>query len=230
MERELLRCIKSSYKIKSKKKEIARKAFDYYKKANGGMTGLWSALYNDKPLGKKIYDAIASHVHGLTQRCGYCQDRIFHNINANVEHILPASVYPHFTFTERNLVRACATCNMLKANYDFYVLPNSHNRRYSELEKLWGCYHPRHHEYNAHVERLVIQTNYLSFRAYVGKTPEGVKICSSLLKKVSEFEVKSNGNPKVAQAALGLNQFILGAGKNSSPKVQKLLKMLVENI
>ena len=227
---KLLIVVKKLYSQQAKRKSARKLAFEYYRDSIAGTHNLWSSLYNDGAVGKRIYYGITDYVHGLSTRCGYCQDRIFHNKNSNVDHILPASIYPQFTFVEDNLVRVCVTCNMLKTALDFYELPAPISKDYSRHAGVWACFHPRHHTFSDHVERLVVQTNHLYFRAYLGKTPEGKKLCSLLLQQVSEFEVKATANPLVAIAAQKLGQYIQSNGNASSGAVKKLLQTLVANI
>jgi len=224
---KLLREVRKSYLQKRKIKEATNKAIDYYKKSRNGTTKLWANLYNDGPVGKRVYNAITDYVHGLSERCGYCQDRIFHNSNSNIDHILPCSIYPQFTFVEENLVRVCMTCNMIKSAHDYYVLSVPTGNGYRQHTSAWVCYHPRHHIFSQHIDRLVVQTNHLHFRAYIGKTSQGKKLCSTLLQKVSEFEVRSTANPVVAQAAQKLSQFIQSKGSMPTEAVNKLLQSLV---
>lgn len=226
----LLRAVKNSYSQKAKIREAMDKALDYYGKSRAGTGQLWGALYEDGAVGRRVYHAITEYVHGLSSRCGYCQDRIFHKSNSNIDHILPASIYPQFTFVEENLVRVCMTCNMLKAAFDFYAPPAPVGNGYRQYSGVWACFHPRHHTFSHHVERLVVQTNQIHFRAYLGKTPEGKKLCSSLLQQVSEFEVKATANPIVAHAAQKLSQLVQSKGNAPSVAVKKLLQTLVENI
>lgn len=226
---KLIKEIKKSYIQKKKVKEAMSKAIDYYNESRRGKTKLWSSLYKDGPTGKKIYHAITEYINQLSSRCGYCQDRIFHNINSNVDHILPTSIYPQFTFIEENLVRACTTCNMLKTAFDFYSLPVPVGNGYRQNSNTWACYHPRHHNFSHHIDRLVIQTNHLHFRAYIGKTPQGKQLCNLLLQKVSEFEVKAAANPVVALAAQKLSQFVHSKGNEPSDSINKLLNALVKN-
>ena len=227
---KLIAIINKLYTQKAKRKEARKMAFKYYRDSLSGRLGLWSALYNDGAVGKKIYYAVTDYVHGLSGRCGYCQDRIFHKKNSNIDHILPASIYPQFTFVDDNLVRVCVTCNMLKLAHDFYALPAPLARYYDEYLGRWTCFHPRHQVFSQHVERLVIQTNHLYFRAYLGKTPEGRKLCLSLLQQVSEFELKATANPVVALAAQKLGQYVQSRGNVNVGAVKKLLCTLVENV
>lgn len=227
---KLLKIAIKAYSQAAKVNEARKTALNYYLLSRDGVTDLWAALYNDTPVGRKIYKEVASYIHDLSPRCEYCQDRIFHNKNANIEHILPASIYPKFTFIESNLVRACVTCNMLKGTDDFYAPLAFAAGAYASNSPHWKCYHPRHHVFSDHVERLIIQTNHLHFRAYLGKTAQGVNICSSLLSKVSEFEVKATANPSVAKAALNLSQFVQANGQAPTAAIQKLLDALITNL
>lgn len=224
---KLLKAVRKSYSQRKKIDEATNKAIDYYHKSRNGTTKLWANLYNDGPVGKRVYYAITNYVHGLSNRCGYCQDRIFHNSNSNIDHILPSSIYPQFTFIEENLVRVCMTCNMIKSADDYYTLPIPAGNGYRQYTKNWGCYHPRHHVFSEHIDRLVVQTNHLYFRAYIGKTPKGKKLCNMLLHKVSEFEVRATVNPVVAQAAQKLSHFIQSKGSAPTVAVNNLLQALV---
>jgi len=227
---KLLRVARNSYSQKIKRKEATGLALDYYIQSRGATGKLWEKLYNDGLVGKRVFKAITGYVHGLSGRCGYCQDPIFHKKNSNVDHILPSSIYPQFTFVEDNLVRACVTCNMLKLGDDYFALAAPVGSDYPQHSDAWACFHPRHHVFATHIERLVIQTNYLHFRAYFGKTPQGKKLCAALLNQVVEFEIKATANPVVAQAAQQLSQRIQSAGSAPQAAVKSLLKLFVAHI
>ena len=101
----------NSYKPNQKKKrrELKKNIINYYSLAGLGAKDLWSTAYNDSPYGKKLYDAIVKTVSESSVRCSYCQDKIFHNKNLNIDHILPSSIYPQFTFKKNNLAVSCVT-------------------------------------------------------------------------------------------------------------------------
>jgi len=226
----LIKAAKNSYRQKGRVKSAKKLALDYYLRSRLGEKGLWSKLYKDGPVGRRVYDAIVKHVGALSERCGYCQDKIFHPSNSSVDHILPASVYPQFTFIEKNLVRVCVTCNMLKLAEDFYVANAVVGSGYMKYAGCWSCYHPRHHLFSDHCERLVVQTNTLNFRAYFAKTPEGAVICHKLLSRVSEFEMKAFANPGVALAVSKLSAAAHAAGHSPTPAIAKLVRLLIENV
>lgn len=227
---KLIKKVKKSYSQPAKIRAAILLALDYYGRSRAGNGNLWGSLFNDGPVGNRVFYAITDYVHGLSTRCGYCQDRIFHNKNSNVDHILPISKYPQFTFIEENMVRVCATCNMLKLDQDYFALAEPVGNGYRQHAGAWACFHPRHHTFSQHIEKLIVQTNHLHFRAYLGKTLEGKKLCTSLLHQVSEFEVKATANPVVAQAAQKLNQLIQSKGNAPSAAVKHLLQTLVANI
>jgi 5-methylcytosine-specific restriction endonuclease McrA len=231
MSASLFRTISNEYKSNQRKrrKAIRKFAFDYFKLAAAGTPGLWGTMYKDTHLGPKVHSAIRSHLTQLTNRCGYCQERIFHNANVNIDHILPKVTFPQFTFSVENLVAACVTCNAIKAERDFYGLaPGVMN--YSQHNGSWSCFHPRLHTYDDHIRLISVQTNHFHVRAFIGKTPEGISLCNQFLNKVTEFGTKAQANPQIAQAVNSLETLLASSGPFPTPAVQKLLSSLVANI
>ncbi|WP_208488957.1 HNH endonuclease [Escherichia coli] len=57
-------------------------------------------------------------------KCAYCLKDFHneHNMNIDVEHILPKSQYPEYTFTLKNLAVACKRCNLLIKRNDVSFL------------------------------------------------------------------------------------------------------------
>ncbi|MCD5329372.1 HNH endonuclease [Chromobacterium piscinae] len=213
-----------------KRRKILKKtAVNYYLLAKSNVTGLWATMYNDAPYGRKLYDAITQQVSNSSSRCAYCQDKVFHGANLNIDHILPASIYPQFTFTKANLVVACVTCNALKSDRDYYTLQNP-GRYYPNSSNNWQCFHPVHHVYAEHIDRFVIQTNHIHLRAYIGKTSAGVAICTNLLVNVSEFEAKAVANPNVAQAINNLNTYMAKHCPNKTQALKNLISAMTTNI
>lgn len=212
-----------------RRKLLKRTAINYYFLAKSNVTGLWATMYNDTPYGRKLYDAITQQLSNSSSRCAYCQDKVFHNANVNIDHVLPASIYPQFTFKKNNLVVACVTCNALKSDDDYFALQNA-GSYYPGLSNVWNCFHPVHHIYADHIDRFVIQTNHIHLRAYIGRTPAGVSICTGLLAKVSEFETKAAANPKVAQAIENLGIYITQYPVDQSQALKNIILLLAKNI
>jgi 5-methylcytosine-specific restriction endonuclease McrA len=213
-----------------KRRKLLRKtAINYYYLARENVPGLWSMMYNDTPYGRKLYDAITGYVAAVSTRCAYCQDKVFHNANLNIDHILPASIYPQYTFSLRNLVATCVTCNAIKKDTDYFELPNS-GRSYPKSTNAWNCFHPAHHLYENHIDKFVMQTNHINIRAFIGKGPTGVKICTELLSKVSEFETKAFANSVVANAIENLGNYIAKFPASKSQSLSNLLQLMANNI
>jgi len=217
---------KNSYK---KRKILKRTAVNYYYLSKLNVLGLWGGLYNDSPYGNKLYEAITQHVIGSSSRCVYCQDKIFHNKNLNVDHVLPSSIYPQYTFSKENLVVACVTCNMLKKDDDYYGLLGA-GKYYPDPKYPWSCFHPRHHKYSEHIDRFIVQTNYLHIRAYLGITAEGVALCEKLLNNVSEFEIKATANPNVANAIENLGGYLAQFPTEKTQALKGFIISMAHNI
>lgn len=227
----LFRAISNEYKSNQRvrRKKIREFAGGYFRRAAAGTPGLWSAMYNDSHLGPKVHSAIRSYLTQVTNRCGYCQDRIFHNANVNIDHILPKDTFPQFTFTSKNLVAACITCNAIKTNRDFYGLAPG-VLDYAQHNGNWSCYHPRHHIYDDHIRLISVQTNFFSVRAFIGKSPEGIKLCNLFLNEVTEFGTKAQASPQIAQTVISLESLLATSGGFPAPAVHRLLATLVANI
>ncbi|MNY89367.1 hypothetical protein D3C78_56580 [compost metagenome] len=109
---------------------------------------------NTKNIRNKIRDF---HLKLTDDLCCYCQQN-FHGefkLVIDPEHILPASIYSHYSFSIWNLSVACKRCNMLikKARTDF--LDKSHpNEQESEHYKF---IHPNFDEYDEHLELNQVQ-------------------------------------------------------------------------
>lgn len=214
---------------RKRRKLLKRTALNYYYLARSNVPGLWAAMYNDTPYGRKLYEAIVQKISSSSTRCAYCQDKVFHNKNLNIDHVLPASVYPTFTFKRHNLVVTCVTCNALKSDDDYFGLANP-GTYYPGPTNNWNCFHPVHHSYADHIDRFIIQTNHIHLRAYVGRTPAGVSMCTNLLAKVSEFETKSVANPKVAQAIGNLGNYITNYPPEKTQALKNLMSLMTANI
>lgn len=228
---KFLRIALNEYKPNQHKrrKELKLKAIHYYKQAHAGTAGLWATMYADKPYGKKLYDAITGHIASLSTRCAYCQDKIFHNANLNVDHILPAKIYPQFVFCYSNLTVSCVTCNAIKSDTDYFSLKPAGNL-YPDSNHPWSCFHPNHQLYAGHIDRFVIQTNHINLRAYIGSTPGGKVLCRDLLSKVSEFETKSIANPRVASAIENLGNYIAKYPADTKESLNKLIAAMAQHI
>lgn len=100
-------------------------------------------------------------------RCCYC-DRHLGTENHRVwdiDHIVPRSTHPHFTFEPRNLAASCVDCNLAKR--DTPVLVNKRRKTYPKKSDAFHILHPYFDKYTDHI----LRDGYI----YVGKTVKGKK-------------------------------------------------------
>lgn len=78
------------------------------------------------------------------KRCAYCLKSFNneHNMSIDVEHILPKSKYPKYTFTLKNLAVACKRCNLQIKRDDTSFLTRSFNPRKPFKSKFYKLTHP----------------------------------------------------------------------------------------
>lgn len=188
---------------------------------------IWAKFYNtDKGayLHRKLREYLATRQNQL---CCYCQDKIYHHINSNIEHILPIKHYPYFAFSFDNLALSCATCNALKSADDWFKLASV---KQSYRRNKFDCFHPRYHSYHEHIEMIRIGTNKVDVRVFIGKTNEGKVICKNLLGKVSNFFLKEKTCPEISKAITSLENYISNNPDAASLALEQITKVLYSKI
>ncbi|MFZ6676868.1 HNH endonuclease [Undibacterium sp. Tian12W] len=86
-------------------------------------------------------------------RCSYCRRKISSSIGGHeIDHVIPKSLHPKFTYTKINLVASCKRCNWLKREYD----PVAANcQKFPETYPMkvddWNWIHPYIHKYSEHI-------------------------------------------------------------------------------
>ena len=217
MKKEFYSHLKKTYKNKPYVNDALKHAYDFYRasRKNGAPKDLWEK-FRDVKSGDKYYKNAKQFLiekHGV---CSYCREKIFINHNLHIDHILPKSKYPYFTFVLENLTPACLTCNIIKEDKDFF-----------EFKKF---YHPNYHIFSEHVEMLVFQTNNIYMRIYTGSTRIGNELCKLHLYKISNLTIKSNANPEVFKAVENLNGLVSQKNIFLSDSIKKVVKILIDNI
>lgn len=96
-----------------------------------------------KPLRRELKHYILSN-RSDGYKCAYCLKNFYneHNMNIDVEHILPKSQYPEYTFTLKNLAVACKRCNLLIKRNDISFLKDNFNRKKPFNAKYYTITHP----------------------------------------------------------------------------------------
>ncbi|MFH7323004.1 HNH endonuclease [Aeromicrobium sp. JJY06] len=117
---------------------------------------------------KTIRARIKSHyIEQQGSVCPYCdrhQGTENHRV-WDIDHVVPRSTHPAFTFEPRNLVASCPDCNVAKG--DASVLVNSKRKTYPAKAEAFNIIHPHFDAYDDHIAH--------SGHVYVGKTVKGKK-------------------------------------------------------
>ena len=71
---------------------------------------------------KDIKDVLLTET---AQKCAFCESKIRHIDDGDIEHFIPKSEHPEFSFEWSNLTLACTICNRNKSNY--YAPAGDHN-------------------------------------------------------------------------------------------------------
>ena len=84
--------------------------------AGGAPTKTQRTRYNQP----EVKAALVAETRG---KCAYCESKIRHIDDGDIEHIEPKSIVPESTFNWNNLTLACTVCNRNKG--DYYGVPGS---------------------------------------------------------------------------------------------------------
>jgi hypothetical protein len=169
------------------------------KQARDGDKSVWGKLgkIDDAPhadLKKALRQALKERQE---PRCCYCKRWLLNQAAAApIEHVLPRHTYPAYALRARNLAIACVDCNALKGKIDWGNFPEPH-RRYPSGEEL-TFFHPRFHDYDAHVRFARMETNRYEYVTYKGLTPQGRHLCTELLNRVVGKQSLKRGYPRLA--------------------------------
>jgi uncharacterized protein (TIGR02646 family) len=168
----------------------------------------WTGLHNVKltdsngkvrPFGAEIQKALRDHLAGLQKyRCCYCR-RWLQNIAyaRPVEHILPRDTYPRFSLHYWNLAAACHDCNHHKKNHPW---GSWNKRRYPSPDCVPDFFHPKFHNYDAHIRYVRVETNSISVAVYLGLSPQGRQLCRDLLRFISQVDALVHNNRRMSEA------------------------------
>ncbi len=134
-------------------------------------------------------------------RCCYCRGELIGSKGGRpVEHVLPRSHYPQFSFCFWNLAISCPRCNGIKTNHDWMMALNKRSRRYPRPVDSAHFFHPVYDAYGDHVWMRRVSDGHSSVAVFVGLTDKGRHLCSSVLNKVSKVETRVAGSPGLAKS------------------------------
>ncbi|WP_321937997.1 hypothetical protein [Paraburkholderia sp. J8-2] len=181
----------------------------------------WSALRsvnavntkgNPVPFGAQIQKALRDHLVQLQKnRCCYCRRWLQNIAHARpVEHILSRADYPQFSLHYWNLAAACHDCNHRKSNFQWGTW---RKRRYPSPECIKDFFHPRFHDYDAHIRYVRVETNTISVAVYLGLSKQGRQLCRDLLGFISEVDALVHNNRRMSDSMAKIQAY---GGRNEN--------------
>lgn len=124
-------------------------------------------------------------------RCCYCNRHLSskNNLVWAIDHVMPRSSYPQFSFDPRNLAASCPDCNIAKS--DSNVLVGKRKRkRFPDKSAAYTIVHPHYDNFDDH---LVIVRKYIySPRKGSSKGKKTIIVCD-LLRYAEKFGSATSG-------------------------------------
>lgn len=112
---------------------------------------------------KEIRNFYRIKQHG---RCSYCKQQVSLTsaLNCHIEHIVPKSLHPQYTFTPKNLCVICADCNEIKRSQETLgmipeTLCNDSIKKYPTISAAFKIVHPHFDKYDDHI--LIVNGCYI---------------------------------------------------------------------
>lgn len=169
----------------------------------------FSAPCGSKITGVQFKKGFREHVGALQKgRCCYCRRVLVRMAHAQpIEHVLPRTHHPEFTFHFWNLAVACADCNLAKSSNTWGAFPKG--RRYPEPAAFTETFHPRFHNYQEHVFHLRLEVGSAAVAVFKGITPQGRHLCANVLSKVTKCEILEASSDDLARSMAILKSFDL---------------------
>lgn len=132
--------------------------------------------------GAELISALRDHLAELQkEQCCYCRQPLLKGGPARpIEHVLSRSEHPRFTLHFWNLAVSCERCNRLKGKAQSETFERALSS-YPNHADFLSQYHPRLHEYDAHIKYTSITQNGINIPLYAGRTVQGRNLCSQFL-------------------------------------------------
>jgi uncharacterized protein (TIGR02646 family) len=120
-------------------------------------------------------------------KCCYCNNELGFDIkNVDIEHIIPKSHMPEFTFSGKNLALSCPACNTIKSHKTVFI-KNRTIKKYPINSKNIKIIHPHYDEYEHHIEIL----DGSIYVALSGKGSETITMCELYRLRIAEEKAKN---------------------------------------
>ncbi|MDE9455411.1 HNH endonuclease [Xenorhabdus bovienii] len=178
----------------------------------------------DKDWSKSVFNSIKSNIvkslrDKQENKCCYCRSELGFDLKAvDIEHIIPKSLYPNFTFNMKNLALSCPGCNTSKGSKDVLHKPiTSYPLSGSNIKII----HPHFDDYYSSI-------NIHNSAIFEGKDDKGcetIKLCKLYrLNKVLENKQRCMSNQSPIQQII---ESIRNADDNEKSELMALLKPLI---
>lgn len=93
------------------------------------------------------------HMAAERQRCVYCHEEILdeHGMHWNIDHVVPKSLAPEFTYFPENLALCCWGCNQAKGKIDPRMKGALRKSSYPSKSQNYLAFHPYFDEWGEHL-------------------------------------------------------------------------------
>ncbi|AMB40269.1 hypothetical protein AUT26_08625 [[Arthrobacter] sp. ATCC 21022] len=153
------------------------------------------------------------HMANESQRCVYCRQQIIdqHAIHWNIDHIVPKSVVPDYSYFPKNLALCCWGCNQAKGKADPRTRQAVKHASYPSEARHYEAYHPYFDEWEDHFymdeDSLVIIP-----RKGSAKAKKTIEMCR--LKRLAEIKAQLAMDAKESRAIDTMRE-LMGKGNQS---------------
>ncbi len=179
--------------------------------------------------GAELLSALRDHLAELQEeQCCYCRQPLLKGGHARpIEHVLSRVSHPRFTLHFWNLAVSCERCNRLKGKAPSEAFEQD-PVAYPSYADFTSQFHPRLHEYDAHIRYAAIVHNGVNIPLYVGRTVHGQNLCSNFLHAAALEMTLLSPRSKFSGDVDAIKKFILSSGEAEIDKIQAMHTALME--
>lgn len=197
---------------------------------------VWIEFYNSEwqtpaglITGAELISALRDHLAGLQdEQCCYCRQPLLKGGHARpIEHVLSRTEHPRFTLHFWNLAVSCERCNRLKGKTQSETFERELSS-YPNHTDFVSQYHPRLHEYDAHIRYTVISDNGVNIPLYAGRTVHGRNLCTQFLHAAAFEMALLSPNSKFYKDVSVIEKFIVSNDEATIEKFQSVHSALIE--
>jgi len=179
--------------------------------------------------GAELMAALRDHLAGLQEeQCCYCRQPLLKGGHARpIEHVLSRSEHPRFTLHFWNLAVSCERCNRLKGKTQSEIFGRA-LFSYPNHADFVSQFHPRLHEYDAHIKYAAITQNGVNIPLYAGRTAHGRNLCSQFLHAAALEMTLLSSTSNIYENVSTIQNFIESHDEAAIDKVQAVQTALLE--